>query len=116
MDVEAVVARRLREATGIAAYLEVPAETPVEFLAVEQTGGGGGLLDPVQLDVDCWSSKGKGGRKRAKAMADAVMAAVPDLDEETNIFHPTVENCYRMPDPDTGRPRYVVGVQVWVCE
>lgn len=112
MDVEAVVARRLKAATGLPAYLEVPKDAPDEFITVEQTGGGGGFLDPAQLDVDCWAQT----RKRAKAMAEVVKVAVPDLDEEPNVFHPTVENCYRMPDPDTGRPRYVVGIQVWICE
>ena len=116
MDVEAVVAGRLMGATGVRAYLEVPPDAPDEFVTVEQTGGGAGMLDPVQLDVDCWASKRKGGRRRARAIASLVEAAVAGLDEEPNIFHPTVENCYRMPDPDTGRPRYVVQVQVWVCE
>lgn len=116
MDVEAVVARRLMKATGLKAFLEVPEDAPDEFVTVEQTGGGGSFLEPVQLDADCWSRKGKGGRKRARQMAEAVKATVPDLDEEPNVFHPTVEQCYRMPDPDTGRPRYTVGIQVWICE
>lgn len=112
MDVEAVVARRLAAATGVDAYLEVPEDTPDELITVEQTGGGGGFLDPVQLDVDCWAKT----RKRARKLASAVQSAVPLLEEEPNIFHPTVENLYRMADPDTGRPRYVVGIQVWICE
>lgn len=110
------MARRLAKKTGVAAFLEVPPNTPDELITVERTGGGGNFLEPVQLDVDCWAAKGKGGRKRARAIAELVSSVVPDLDEEPNIFHPTVENCYRMPDPDTGRPRYVVGIQVWVCE
>lgn len=116
MDIERTVAARLAEATGIDAYLEVPNPAPDEFLCVEQTGGGGGFLDPVQLDVDCWAAKAKGGRKRARAIAEAVRSAVADLDDEPNMFHPTVETFYRMPDPDTGRPRYTVGIQVWICE
>ena len=116
MDVEAVVARRLAGSTGVPAYVEVPADASDEFLCVEQTGGGGGFLEPVQLDVDCWAEKRKGGRKRARAVAELVRDAVADLDDEPNLFHPTVETFYRQADPDTGRPRYVVGVQVWVCE
>lgn len=112
MDVEAVVARGLRDATGVQAFLEVPGDTPDEFLTVEQTGGGGSFLEPAQLDIDCYGPT----RKRARAVARLVEAAVPDLDEEPNLFHPTVENCYRMNDPDTGRHRYVVQAQVWVCE
>lgn len=116
MDVEAMVARRLAEATGLPAFLEVPAEPdmPDEFLTVEQTGGGGTYMDAVRLDVDCWALPKR--RKRAKELALLVQAAVPDLDEEPNVFHPAVENVYRMNDPDTGRARYVVQVQLWVCE
>ena len=43
-------------------------------------------------------------------------AAVCDLDEEPNVFHPEVTNCYRQNDPDTGRSRYIVQAQLWVCE
>lgn len=118
MDVERVVAGRLAAATGVPAFLEMPAgsEDPGDLLTVEQTGGGGGYLQPVELDVDCWSTREGGGRRRARAIADAVAAAVPDLDEEPNVFHPQVTNRYRMNDPDTRRPRYVVQVELWVCE
>lgn len=112
MDVEEVVGRRLGDATGILAYLDVPKDAPDEFVTVELTGGGGTYLEAVALDVDCWAST----RKRAKAMSKIVAAAVPELDEEPNIFGPKVENVYRMNDPDTGRPRYVVSLSLWVCE
>lgn len=118
MDIERVVAERLREATGLPAFLEMPGkgDDPGDLLTVEQTGGGGGYMEPVQLDVDCWSTKEGGGRKRAREISDLVMAAVPDLDEEPDVFHPEVVNRYRMNDPDTRRPRYVVSVSLWVCE
>lgn len=118
MDVERVVAARLSESTGIPAFLEVPdgARDPGDILVVEQTGGGGGLLEPVSLDVDCWSTKAGGGRRRARAIAEAVCAAVPGLEDEPDIFHPVVTNKYRMNDPDTRRPRYVVQVELFVCE
>ena len=32
------------------------------------------------------------------------------------MFHPEVTNTYRQNDPDTGRSRYIVQAQVWVCE
>lgn len=112
MDVEEVAARRLAASIGLPAFLDVPEDAPDEFITVEQTGGGGTYLDAVQLDVDCWGAT----RKRAKAVSLLVQAAVGELDEDPNIFHPKVEGAYRMPDPDTGRPRYVVGVSLWVCE
>ncbi len=115
-DIEAEVARALCEATGYDAFLEIPADHPAQLITVEQTGGGGGFLVPVALDVDCWAAEGKGGRKSAKAVAEAVKAAVPGLDSITNVFHPEVENSYRSPDPDTKRMRYVVQVELWLCE
>lgn len=114
MDVEAVVARRLGESTGVRAFLEVPPDAPQRFITVELISGGGSYMESAQLDIDCWAPKGQ--RKAASALARAVKAAVLDLDEEPNIFYPTVENAYRMNDPDTGRARYVVQAQVWVCE
>lgn len=112
MDVEATVARRLSEAMGTPAYLDAPKDAPEEFLTVEQTGGGGSYMEAVHLDIDCWART----RKRAKALSRLVAVAAADLDEEPNIFGPRVESTYRMNDPDTGRPRYVVSLTLWVCE
>lgn len=118
MDIEDVVARRLAASTGIPAFIEMPPgdSDPGDLVTVELTGGGGTYMDAATLDVDCWSTKAGGGRKRAREIAELVKRAVPDLEDEPNIFHPEVENVYRMNDPDTRRPRYVVQVQLWVCE
>lgn len=118
MDVERAVARFLMGSTGIRAFLEMPTEgeDPGDLMTVEQTGGGGTFLEPVQLDIDCWSTKSGGGRRRAREIARAVEAAVPDLDEIPDVFGPKVENTYRMADPDTRRPRYVVQASLWLCE
>lgn len=114
MDIEATVARRLSKAVGVPAYLEVPERAPDGFISVERLGGGGSMFEPVQLAVDCWA--GKRQRKAAQALSERVKAAVYDLDEEPNVFHPEVTNCYRQNDPDTGRSRYIVQAQLWVCE
>ena len=114
MDVEAVVARRLSKAVGVPGRVEVAADTPESFISVERLGGGGSMFEPVQLAVDCWA--GKKQRKAAQALSEKVKASVYDLDEEPNIFNPEVTNCYRQNDPDTGRSRYIVQIQVWVCE
>ena len=114
MDVEAVVARRLSQAVGVPARVEVTENTPERFISVERLGGGGSMFEPVQLAVDCWA--GKKQRKAAQALSEKVKAAVYDLDEEPNVFHPEVTNTYRQNDPDTGRSRYIVQAQVWVCE
>ena len=114
MDVEAAVARRLAQAAGVPGCLEVPEEMPDLFISVEQIGGGGSMFEPCRLAVDCWARKKE--RKKARALAESVAAAVADLDEEANFFHPEVTNFYRENDPDTGRSRYIVQIQIWVCE
>lgn len=114
MDIEATVARRLSKAVGVPAYLEVPERAPDGFITVERIGGGGSMFEPVQIAVDCWAKKKQ--RKKALALAERVKAATYDLDEEPNVFHPEVTNCYRQNDPDTGRSRYIVQIQLWVCE
>lgn len=112
MDIEEVVGRFLANRTRIKTFLEVPKDKPDEFLSVELIGGGGSFLEPALLDVDCWAET----RKRAKTISKLIQSVIPDLDDENNLFHPTVENVYRMNDPDSGKPRYVVSIQVWICE
>lgn len=114
MDAEAVVARRISKAVGVPAFLEVPEESADSFISVERIGGGSSMFEPVQLAVDCWAKKKQ--RKAAQALSERVKAAVYDLDEEPNVSHPEVTNCYRQNDPDTGRSRYIVQIQLWVCE
>lgn len=114
MDIEAAVARRIAKATGVPAYPEVPKDAPGSFTTVERIGGGGSYMEPVMLAIDCWA--GKKQRKAAQALSERVKAAVYGLDEEANVFHPEVTNTYRQNDPDTGRSRYIVQAQVWVCE
>lgn len=114
MDIEAAAARRIAKAVGVPAYLEVPKDAPGSFVTVERIGGGGSYMEPVRLAIDCWA--GKKQRRAAQALSDRVRAAVYDLDEEPNVFHPEVINTYRQNDPDTGRSRYIVQAQVWVCE
>lgn len=115
MDVEAAVARRLAQAAGVPGCLEVPEEMPDSFISVEQIGGGGSMFEPCRLAVDCWARKKE--RKKARALAESVAAAVADLDEEANFFHPEVdESPTGENDPDTGRSRYIVQIQIWVCE
>ncbi len=114
MDIEATVARRISKAVGAPAYLEVPERAPDCFITVERIGGGGSMFEPCQLAVDCWAKKKQ--RKAAQALSERVSAAVYDLDEEPNVFHPEVTNAYRQNDPDTGRSRYIVQIQLWVCE
>ena len=74
MDVEAVVA----QAVGVPGRVEVPERLSDSFISVELIGGGGSMFEPCQLAVDCWAKKKE--RKRARALAEKVKAAVYDLD------------------------------------
>lgn len=115
MDAEATVARALKEGTGYPCYLEKPsAETlggATEYMVVTQTYGGDSVLDQLNMDVDCYAPKGQ--RKKARAVADAVAAAVPSLEEDGALFVPEVSNVYRQNDPQTGEARYVVQLSVY---
>lgn len=117
MDIERVIAQRLNEATGISAFLSVPADPPDEFLTVEVVGmtAQTRFMPVYSLDVDVWG-KDEHARARAHELAGAVISEVPNLDAEPNIFNPTFSNCYRSPDADTGRARYVVQIECAVCE
>lgn len=118
MDVEAIVAKALKDALGVPAYLEVPANTPDAFIVVEQTSMettgdhlGRPIMANVSLDVDCWCLKDQ--RKQAAALADSVIKALSSLETEptTTTKH---ENTYRENDPDTGRSRYVVQIETTI--
>lgn len=116
MDIEQTIATRLMADTGIQAYLSVPANTPDEFMVVELTQSGGSkFMRDYSLDIDVWG-KDEHARKRAHDLAQEVIYAVDNLDCEPNIFHPVTTNCYRSPDADTGRARYVVQIECSVCE
>lgn len=112
MDIEAVVARRLAEATGLPARLEVPADNSGEFITVELLGEDSGFVSRGRLAVQTWADT----RKRAREMMQAVTSAVPALESEPNIFHPVAESTYRFPDPDTRRARYQTTVSLNICE
>lgn len=116
MDIEQTVATRLMADTGIQAYLSVPANTPDEFMTVELTAESGSqFMRTYSLDVDVWG-KDEHARKRANELAQEVIYAVDNLDSDPNIFNPITTNCYRSPDADTGRIRYVVQIECSVCQ
>lgn len=66
MDIEAEVARCLCELTDSDATLEPVAGHPEPYVTVEQVGGGGGFLEPVQLDIDCWGTEARAAGSRRK--------------------------------------------------
>ena len=113
MDVERVAARRLMDATGIKAVLEVPDPRPAEFISVEMTGGSGDRFTRhASLAVQSWAKT----RARAAEIALAVEAAAPEIEREPNVFRAVANGSYRFPDPDSGRARYQTNVEIDICE
>ena len=114
MDVERVAAQRLKEALKVPVYLEVPANRPEEFVTVELTGSSidGGFVLHASLAVQSWAAT----RRRAAEIARAVVAAVPSIADEPNVFKAEGDGFYRWPDPDSGSPRYQTNVELAICE
>lgn len=113
MDIERVVAKRLMAETGIKAVLEVPKDTPDEFISVELTGGNGlGFGIQAFVAVYSWAPT----RRRAAEIAGVVENAVPTLLHEENIFDAFADGTYRLPDPATGGARYRTNVNLTVFE
>ena len=113
MDVERAVAKRLMDATGIKAVLEVPGERPDEFISVEMTGGSADrFMKTASLAVQSWAQT----RMRAAEMARLVEQATFDLTDEPNIFRAVPNGSYRWPDPDSGQPRSQTNVELTICE
>ncbi|WP_075844684.1 hypothetical protein [Collinsella bouchesdurhonensis] len=113
IDVERVVAKRLMDATGIRAVLEVPEERPEEFLSVELTGTGTGLYPKTcSLAVQSWAKT----RRRAAEIAGLVEVAIYGLTEEPNVFKAVPDGTYRWPDPDSRQERYQTNAELTICE
>lgn len=116
MDATGMVVDYLNGAdVGVKAYPAVPSRRPAEFLVVEQTGGS--RPDRVRslpsVDVDCWAQT----RARASELSDEVAAlALAMADELPNVFRATVTTQYNNPDPDSGQPRYTVGIDITANE
>ncbi len=116
MDAEKAIAQKLKDATNLAGYMSVPKNTPDEFFTVMLTSAGGSrFMQEICVDVDVWG-KDEQARARARKLAEQIGAAVYELDELENIFAPKLTNMYYSPDADTGRARYVVQVECYVCE
>lgn len=118
MDVEATIAKALKDALGTPAYLEVPANAPDAFITVEQTSMdtlcdhlGNPVLANVSLDVDCWCLKNQ--RKQAAALANSAIKALSSLSTEPTTTTKCT-NSYRENDPDTGRSRYIVQIETTI--
>lgn len=113
MDVERVVARHIARATGVRAYLDVPADRPEEFVTVALAGGRGDMFRrELTLTVQSWAKT----RMRAAEISRLVELSVPGLMAEPDVFVAVPASTYRWPDPDSGQQRYQTTVEMTVCE
>lgn len=102
-------------AEGFDAYPQVPDERPTDegdpFVVVELTGGSSPNRfgrNPT-VDCDCWATSRSGAAQLASGVADACLA-MPE--RVGNVFHAELSTIYNNPDPDSGTPRYTVGVDI----
>ena len=100
---------------GAVAYPERPSKASGALMTVELVGIQ--QPNPVQLNpsvmIDCWADT----RQEAEALADDVrhvMLAMPA--KVANIFHAEIDSFYNNRDPDSGCPRYTVGVDLTANE
>ena len=113
MDIEATVARILKERTHVPTFIDVPVKRPEEFISLELTGGARGFKSEADVGVKCWAKT----RKRAHAIAQSVLDCTEFFaQDEANIFNTDVESVYRRDDPDSGQPRYQVNFTFTICE
>lgn len=116
MDVEKVIARKLKDDTGIAGYMSVPNNAPDDFFTITLTSEGGTqFIRECSLDIDIWS-KDEYSRACASKLSKKIGLAIYDLDTVENIFNPKITNLYYSPDADTRRSRYVMQIECYICE
>lgn len=136
-DVEGGVRAWLRADVGVAAlvgtrvFLAMPVETKTKALVwplavVSRIGGGDtpGSLVPVDnalVSIECWGELDDQGRpfwRDLTAVVNSVRSALGRIDGRTALapgvaaFGVSVAGVVRAPDPNNGRPRYVITAEV----
>lgn len=103
MDAERVVAKHIKDTTGIGTYLKVPEVYPAEFVTISRSGSTGErFFKRVQLTVQVWAQT----RVKAAELADSTESAIYDLDSITNIFKVECGGFYEWTDPESKMNRY----------
>lgn len=108
IDIEAKLIEWLNKRLDVAAYADVPASRPEQFITVERTGGGRDnvIIDRPTVAIQCWSTS----RASAADLAYVVDDALPEFTQEPGINKARRTTIYNFPD-EKGNPRYQL-----VCE
>lgn len=129
-DVEGGVRAFLRANTGVAAlvgqrvFFGVPDSPTWPLVTVQRVGGGDDLseapIDLALVQLDCWGrlysdtnpDSTHGDKAQARAVANAVRAAVHEIRSDGTVYAgcvlygASVNSDLFVPDPDNDRPRY----------
>lgn len=129
-DVEGGVRAFLRADAGVVAlvaqrvFFGVPDEPTWPLVTVQRVGGGDDFseapIDQALVQIDCWGrlysdtdpTKKHGDKAQARAVANAVRAALHEIRSDTTsfvgcvLYGATVNADLFAPDPDNDRPRY----------
>jgi hypothetical protein len=121
-DCEAVIAYAIRNA-GITdldgAYSSVPKDPPDNYVVVTRLGGQPlerHHLDQARIQLDCWAVSSTVAHDIAQAARVAVMALEgTTVHDPVDAFITAVDDALGLtflPDPDTGKDRYVLSLLV----
>lgn len=103
MDAERVVAKYIKENTGIETYLKVPEVYPAKFVTISRSGSSADkFFKRVQLTAQVWAQT----RAKAAQLADNAESAIYDLDSITNVFKVECGGFYEWTDPESKMNRY----------
>lgn len=108
-DIEAVVLDYLRPLLGVPCKSEVPNPRPASFLvaiAVPSTGMVNKGLYEALVSFEAWDNS-------KIAAATLARTAIAHLENATAFFADTAGYGY-LPDPDSGTPRYVFTVPIFI--
>lgn len=125
-DMEAAMRRYLRADTGLAAlvgnrvFYDIPTDTAFPLVVVSRVGGGDDNGEaPVDLAVMRFAVWGNlNARAATNATVNALRSALRSIRGSTLLasgvraFGATVDTVLYQPDPETGRPRFIVTARV----
>lgn len=111
---------------GQRVFMQVPDDPPYPCVTVARVGGGESATSDTPVDhalvsIECWGELDANGRPKWVALmsvVNAVRSALSvirgrtTLSSDVDAFGVTVAGVVRAPDPDNGRPRYVVTAEV----
>lgn len=117
-DLEAVCGAAIR-AQGYRTFSSVPAKPVYPLLVVQRLGGvpvERHRLDMARIQVDAWGDN----KAQARDAAEAARRAILELEgTKSQTFSAVITGCddelglMWLPDPDTGRDRYIFAVLVY---